>query len=401
MPEPLKHSTSEPSEPPAPLDPVSLPTLKEQLDPRRNSIGFLRLMLALMVLFSHSLELGGFGDDLLYHMSRGVFSFGGLAVNGFFILSGCLIAASFLRVRSLPLFLWHRVLRIFPAYWVCIIVTAIALPLLFGKAPDFGYAIKNLLVPATSPIQAAFGVLTPMLLGWGIDLGKVTEKIPVLMTQNEIAPLFSTNPKLGIVNGSLWSLTQEFRLYLLVAILGMIGLLKKRAIAILLVLVWVGYCLMFYKLGSSPALGLRTTTYFLMGAAFYFWQPPLKPSLAIAALIASLVAMPLNLCPLVFPLTNAYLIFWLASALPFQGFAKKWDYSYGLYIYSFPVQQTLAAFHLNQWGFPVFLLLSVTFSGALAVLSWHLIENTALSWKKSIPEFWKLGWRSRRSIPAE
>jgi peptidoglycan/LPS O-acetylase OafA/YrhL len=376
-------------------------SIADQLDPKRNSIGFLRLMLALMVIFSHSSELGGFGDDVLHHMSYGVYSFGALAVNGFFLLSGCLIAASFMRTRSLPIFVWHRVLRIFPGYWVCLLVTAIALPLLFGRSPDLGYALHNFLVPAISPIQAALGLLTSMFLSWNIDLQKIIAKIPFLLEQTEIPPLFSDNPKFAVVNGSLWSLAHEFRLYFLVALLGILGLLRKHVVVVLLIVVWIAYCLMFYKLGKDPAVGLRTTTYFLMGTLFYFWRPPIKRSLVIAAVIASLVAMRLNLCPVVFPVTNAYLIFWLAAALPFQGFARKWDYSYGLYIYSAPVQQALAAFHLNRWGFPVFLLLSVVFSGALAVLSWHLVESTAMSWKKGIPQFWKLGWLSRRTAQAD
>jgi peptidoglycan/LPS O-acetylase OafA/YrhL len=90
-------------------------------DPRRNSLNFIRLVLAVAVLLDHSGPLGGFANGA-NHFFQVAFR----AVNpvyGFFGISGYLIAASAGRNRT-GRFLWQRFLRIFPAFWVCLIVTS-------------------------------------------------------------------------------------------------------------------------------------------------------------------------------------------------------------------------------------------------------------------------------------
>ncbi len=86
---------------------------------RHNSINFLRLVLAFIVVISHAIALGN------VHVQNGVnqSSFGQLAVYGFFGISGYLIAGSVLR-NSVGRYIWQRFLRILPGFWFCLIVTA-------------------------------------------------------------------------------------------------------------------------------------------------------------------------------------------------------------------------------------------------------------------------------------
>ncbi|MBD3880659.1 acyltransferase [Phormidium tenue FACHB-886] len=353
-----------------------------QLDASQNSIGFIRLVLALVVIYSHTYDLSGLGYDVVKVLTADSYSAGAIAVDGFFVLSGCLITASYFRVKSFYIFLWHRGLRIFPAYWVCIALSAIALPLLFGILPDVGYFWHNLLNPALAAFQSAIGLVFPTLLGWAPDLAKVTEKIAWVKGQSTISTLFSTNPYADSINSSLWTLGHEFRLYLLIGVLGWIGLLRKEVIIGLLLITWGAYALdASHETALGSAEGLRTTTHFLMGAAFYFWTPPLNRSLILFSFVAGTLALLTQVYWLVSPLTTAYLMFWLANVLPFQGFARKRDYSYGLYIYAFPIQQALAAYGVSQWGFMAYFALSVILTTLLAIPSWHWVERLALSWK--------------------
>src|SRR4051812_12311820 len=83
---------------------------------KHNSIGFLRLVLASLVVFSHSFALSGLEPP--GHMQAK------LAVSGFFFLSGVLITQSFENSRSFWDYVWRRSLRIFPGLWACLVVSA-------------------------------------------------------------------------------------------------------------------------------------------------------------------------------------------------------------------------------------------------------------------------------------
>jgi peptidoglycan/LPS O-acetylase OafA/YrhL len=82
---------------------------------RDNSFTFLRLFFALAVVFGHSYVLGGFGAEPLTLLTGGVISGREIAVQGFFVLSGFLIAKSLAENPSLWRFACHRAFRILPA----------------------------------------------------------------------------------------------------------------------------------------------------------------------------------------------------------------------------------------------------------------------------------------------
>ncbi|MDQ4069250.1 MAG: acyltransferase, partial [Actinomycetota bacterium] len=78
---------------------------------------------------------------------------------------------------------------------------------------------------------------------------------------------------------------------------------------------------------------------------------------------------------LLLPILNAYVLFYLAARLPFSFWDRFGDYSYGLYIYAFPVQQTLAAFGVPAAGIVPYVALAATITAILALLSWRLVEE--------------------------
>ena len=125
-------------------------------DFRSNGIGFLRFFLASVVIWSHGYPLGGFGGDPIFRFSRGNETGGTLAVAGFFVLSGLLITRSYGTTQHIGRFLWHRFLRIFPAYWICLIAVAFGFAavafihqhgslagFLTSNNPQWGYVTNN------------------------------------------------------------------------------------------------------------------------------------------------------------------------------------------------------------------------------------------------------------------
>src|SRR6478609_8476417 len=112
-------------------------------DPHSNAITPVRLLLALTVVVSHSVETGGFGAPPLTAETGGEANLGLIAVMGFFGLSGFLIASSRERTARLP-FLRNRALRILPGYWMAILVTA------FVIAP-LASALQGIPLPTGGP----------------------------------------------------------------------------------------------------------------------------------------------------------------------------------------------------------------------------------------------------------
>jgi peptidoglycan/LPS O-acetylase OafA/YrhL len=91
----------------------------------KNAFDVLRVLFALFVFISHSYFLTG--RDIFEPvnvLSKGQTSLADIGVMGFFSLSGYLITSSFDRSSNSFRFIYNRVLRIFPGFWVCLIVTA-------------------------------------------------------------------------------------------------------------------------------------------------------------------------------------------------------------------------------------------------------------------------------------
>jgi peptidoglycan/LPS O-acetylase OafA/YrhL len=348
-----------------------------RFDPRANSIGFLRFALATLVVYWHCVQLGGVGVDPVFELTGGLYYLGALGVDGFFALSGYLITASFVRLNSLSAFAWHRARRIFPGYWVCLLATAFGLPLVFGQRPDPGYFVHNSLEPAGYVAHAAAGVVGA--IGFG-EHANPAAGLAVTRGQEDIPGLFDDNPAPRQVNGPFWSLRHEVRLYALVGLLGCLGLLNRRMALVLLAVAWFMNFEMTRRFGTLAAVAApRTSAHFLMGVVFYYWNPPLRVRFAVPAIGVGTLALATGWYPLVAPLCMTYVIFWLAAVLPFRSFGKR-DYSYGIYIYSFPVQQSLAAVGIPGYGFAAYLGASFAVTLGFAAASWHLVERPALRW---------------------
>jgi peptidoglycan/LPS O-acetylase OafA/YrhL len=349
-------------------------TLNDAFDPRKNSFTFLRLSLAVLVVYSHT-GLGGFGfgQDVLTGFSHGQSSFGSIGVQGFFVISGFLVTNSYLKKSSIWRYLWHRTLKVFPGYWVCLLVTA----LLFGAVIHY-YQHGNLNY-FHSFSDAPFSYIKANL--W------------LMIRQRGIGNLLTANPYPNDFNGSLWVLKFFGLCYVGLAFLGVLGFLKKRkAITIgLLFCVWMAGIFDQYVINRElmllPAYFIfkipNVVVYFLAGSVFFLEKKriPLHYSLFLGSVLLTFVSWRYRFYTVVSPVTFAYVLIWLAVKLPLDILDYWGDYSYGIYIYAFPIQQMLYVFGLHNHGKWVYFLVSLVFAMLMAFGSWWLIEKPCLGLK--------------------
>lgn len=359
------------------------PTLGRVFDPRHNSLGFLRFLLAAMVLLTHSFPLGGFsgGRDPMFGWTRGQDHFGGIAVGGFFVISGFLITRSLASAPSLPNYLWRRFLRVFPGFWVCLLVTA------FVLGPLGWYLERDTVAGYLSADPSA------------VDY--VRRNFWLTINQYNIGDLLADTPygRTGALafNGSLWTLIYEVKMYLALGLLGLVGVVRRARPVVLVLLagIWLVQLAEVLSPGGAGRVAtvfadlqlVRLSLAFLLGAAMFLYRDVVVMSRrgAVLAVVALVASVRLDVYMVVGVVALAYLWFWLAVYLPLQRFADRGDFSYGLYIYAFPVQQLFAVLGVHRHGLVPYFALCLAVTLVLAVASWFLVERPFLDLKDARP----------------
>ncbi|MBK8288145.1 MAG: acyltransferase [Cellvibrionales bacterium] len=350
--------------------------LADHVNSRDNNFNLLRFIAASMVLWGHSWPLTSSGNDPLAvafeipapHM----------AVDIFFGISGFLVTSSLLSRKNVVVFSLARLLRLVPGLFISTLLTVFCIGLYFTTLPIDEY------------------LRHPDIYQY------IWVNSTLLQTQVSLPGVFD-----GGVNGSLWTLPYEFKMYSVLACIGLLvyvwpRLLPERFAGIIIVAIAVtantGLLLVAY--GSIPLsqellshLSLeywRFYATFFFGGAFFVLRRYIPLNFFIIGLIAVAVytskrifipdTFYICLFGAVYHLCLVYVALYF-SYLPgkfIRKFNKLGDYSYGIYIYAFPIQQSVLALGLattpNQlflWAFPPTLL--------LAILSWHFIEKPALS----------------------
>lgn len=337
---------------------------------RDNNLNLLRIIAASLVLVTHAYGLTGYSDLEPLSAHFGV-SFGSWAVDIFFVISGFLVGKSWDRRRSARDFLWARALRIFPALWVCTAFSVLVVGFWFTTLPASNYLfhIETFKFIAENSTILPKGVFTTL-------------------------PGVFSDHKLNSVNLSLWTLPYELKMYLLLLALGWSGLLYKRPL--LICLVGMSFCIYVWSVVTGQpettiAEYCRFFFYFFSGTLLYLYRDDIVLHRGAAgALIISLALCLLlpHLSWRLIALTVAtpYLTIFLAliPSGPLRAYNAVGDYSYGVYIYAGPVQQSVLALAGGKMAYMENLAWSFCITLILAMLSWHLIENRALRLK--LPE---------------
>jgi peptidoglycan/LPS O-acetylase OafA/YrhL len=331
---------------------------------RDNNFDALRLLAAISVIFSHSFLIaqGTQDHEPLIRLTGNQSILGLCGVFVFFAISGFLVTQSWERTGSAPRYLLKRCLRIFPGLVVALIVSAFVLAPIVTTLPLGQYLAR------TEPYRY---VASNALLSV-----KVHELPGVLFVNNPV----------GLeINGSLWTLGYEFMMYLMVMALGLTRLLNAWTCVALLAFGMA--CVGFQGAPALDALGGWgwLLSFFAAGMLVYKLRNTrvFDYRVALAALALLIASVPLRQFILLFPLTGCYLALWLAlhPRIPPLRAARWGDLSYGLYIYGWPAEQFvtwLKGGHAAWWQVCSGGLL---LAGALAFVSWHLVEGPALRLK--------------------
>lgn len=377
-------------------------SISEALAGHRNSLGFIRLALASIVIFDHAFPIGGFGPDVLLKLTRGQLSMGTLAVYGFFGISGYLIAKSAMSADIVQ-FMWRRFLRIFPAYWALLIVTAfVIIPIVWvaqgqkllsyfglGGAGPYRFVYANwTLNIGTYGIYDVFQKTTP----YGRQIGA------------------------SAVNGSIWTLIYEWNAYLLIAVLLLFGIFTRAKLVVPLVTAVLAVLQIVLIVAPDKVIQLVPwaanqytivlTLIFMFGSciAVYGKLIPFSNGLGILCGVIVVYTLREGGFTIIGVPAGVYLVLYLGARLPswFHRIGAKNDYSYGVYIWGFLVEQLLARIGVYKLGYFPLAIGTLVVSLGMAWLSWHVIEKRAMSLKDWGPgrgiRYWRDTYLARRRL---
>lgn len=354
--------------------------LSDCIQGRDNNFNLIRIVAAFAVLIYHSFALAR-GPHVHQPFEVCGVNMGMAAVDVFFVISGFLVTASLLTRQNIVDFAWARILRIYPALLVMLFLTIFVLGMFFTPLPAKEYLAHWMTHRYIAKCATLF---------MGID--------------KYLPGVFSENPFGAVVNGSLWTMPYEINLYAVLAMIWLVLRVKKTSRARRFRLLIVTGCLsaglvvliqrMFWR---SVDPGAMFAFMFLSGASYFVLKERLAVSrelfwLLLLTLISSSM-ISAQMFFVVYLVAVPYLLFCLAvmPAGAIRSYNQLGDYSYGVYIYAFPVQQSVAALIP---GISTLLLVAISafVTLILAMLSWHFVERHALALKSVYAE------RTRRLI---
>jgi peptidoglycan/LPS O-acetylase OafA/YrhL len=332
---------------------------------RDNNFYAVRLALAARVIFGHAFALGGVAMDHSNPTFGAIYN--SLGVNGFFVVSGFLVTRSLLSSRSIADYTAARVLRITPALWAMLLITT---PLVVFLGTDA--------LARTSPDT------------WMSALHYLLENMSIAFVTYTIDGVFDGMANHAI-NGSIWSLRFEVFCYVILAVAGILGMVRKRALMLVFALALLTLFIFF---GREPELSffakrfIRLGALFFMGSALALYPEKLRVNAWVGLLLtvaAWAVGLWANLPDLVYVAFGYFLICLAYSkaailrtintALELRRFGKP-DLSYGIFLYSFPIQQLLYYNHVTP-GPLTNILATLVLAIICAWLSSELIEKPA------------------------
>ena len=338
--------------------------LETQLSNRQNQFNLVRLILAFMVCIDHSGLITSGIEALITPLNLFDLSSGTLAVNGFFVLSGILIARS-LAERGVSLsYFMSRLLRLYPALIALVLLAVVVIGPLVSTGPywtgshTFNYAIEVL----------HFG-----------------------QTKGGPNGFYPTNPIPYEFSPPLWTLRYEFLCYMAAPLFVLLGL-QNRERLVLALIGFLGCVLVIAPFTNNhvfdvPAISAILRFSFCFGLGMLIWtgrrfvdgQLSWVVITSVLFLISGLSGIGVDVTATLW-ITAVILYFGLR--LPTRHILKT-DLSYGLYIWHYPIMQILLGeFGIVSWQ----MLLATTMPIVLCVawISWTYIERPALHLKRYV-----------------
>ncbi len=344
----------------------SLPSIGDVLVANKGEgpgFNFMRLALALLILGAHSAWVAGKDTSQDWVGLHGLFLLS--LVPAFFALSGFLVTGSALRTNAVRPFIALRLIRIVPALFVEVVLSAI----IFGPL-------------LTSYVLSDYFSDPRFYEYFGNIVGRIRFELP---------GLFETNPVPHIVNVNLWTLKPEFYCYILMSAMLALNVLKSRELFTgFLVLTTIMATVGSYAFGFGLSEGNYHWTiivfFFFVGCAFFQWREHIRLHwslfLASAAISVALMLQDRQLAFLVTPFFTYCVVYIGMLPLRLPKAIARFDVSYGIYLYGFPIQQTLVSqLDWTHHNGPLLFALAAPLTILFASLSWVFIEKPFLKLK--------------------
>ncbi len=347
----------------------------------QNNFHFIRFIAASFVLFGHCYPLTGKGNnDYLTVLSKGIFPTAHMGVCIFFIVSGYLVSQSLKNSTTIGNFIWKRVLRIFPALIVVLLLSIFILGPICTTLPLSTYW-------ASANTYQYFGLII---------------LYPTAYIPHTLPGTFANLP-INEINGSLWTLPYEITMYLFLVFLQIINLFSKRNVILILFIITTPltiYLALYHnRTLQIPILNLsffdliEFGIFFMLGSIMCLFKDKISYRFGYFVLMLFLwfglgflhITTP-NMIKSISFFALPYIVLYLANLKgKLNDFGKLGDFSYGIYIYAFPVQQMVVHFYGTNISIEKIFLLSYSIVLFLSILSWFFIEEKALRFKsKSI-----------------
>ena len=334
--------------------------LSERTNNRNNNFDILRFLAALQVLIFHSITCFGDKCPFLFIAFDGVFVF--------FVISGFLVTRSWCDNPNFFAFLKKRILRIFPALIAVVCLTAMVLGPLVTTLPLKEYFTNS----------AFFDYFK------NIFLFHIYHLLP---------GVFQNNPINTSINGSLWTLPLEFFMYCLIAIFGITKVLNKKYFHFVFVVLSILLLYMLTNVYVARLLYIRFVEFlvlFFISSCFYVYRKKIILSFPVFVVCVIIFLFGIKLSyefNFLFEyfriLTLPYIIIYIAYCkIPYiNNFGKYGDFSYGIYLWAFPVSQTLIYFGEDKFNVFTYIVSVFLITLFIAVLSFKFIEKPALQLK--------------------
>ena len=325
---------------------------------------YMRICLALCVIFWHSFIIS-YGEITKGPFQRSVEPLIMLVVPMFFALSGFLVAGSLERSRTIFGFLGLRVFRIMPALSVEVLLSALILGPLLTNLPLGDYF-------SDSEFHRYF--------------------LNILGDIHYILPGVFVNHPMRQVNGQLWTVPYELVCYIILACIAVLGIFRQRHMLL-------GFLVLCYAAQIANTLFRPSTAFegaggstivmaFVAGLLLFRYREKIMWSgvlclamAAISILLPILVPKGMRFAPV--PI--AYVTVYLGLLNPQRNrIILSGDYSYGVFLYGFPIQQAVYSLgpQVHEWYYNM--LITVPLTVAFAAFSWWFIEKPVLSQRNII-----------------
>lgn len=359
----------------------------------QNNFHLIRFTAATLVLFGHCYPLSGRGNDLLTVISQGIFPTAHMGVCIFFIVSGYLVSQSlhntaFYKVKkevenesqikqnlSIVInFLWKRIIRIFPALIVILLLTVFVLGPLATTIPINEYLQSS----------GTYRYLKLIKLYPFVD--------------NILPGVFENLPEKGI-NGSLWTLPYEVTMYLALGVLQFLGFFSNRKLILAIFICTLPFALFFISKSNPESLipvihlsfvqTLEFGIFFIVGTLLFLFDNKIPYRVELFLLMIFLwfglgllhITTPFMVKIISFFALPYMVLFLAKNKGKLNDFSKLGDFSYGIYLYSFPIQQMMVYIYGTNISIIKLFLLSMLIVLPLSILSWFLVEKPAMKFK--------------------